>query len=182
MTLVRSVPQSERALKRVLGAILLSGVCVLAPASSLLANSGGSNGSIGAVGAQTRRLSEREINERIGSFVAKAPPAVGCAVLGSNGEQVTQVVAMSFGDLAYWLQYRSSGQLATTVVFKTTPLFEGSPDLGETRRFNTDFSNVVTTPFGVPAWGLDKTSGPWALIVKDNLGRAAMCRFEVVPQ
>lgn len=182
MTLVRSVPRSTRARMMALGAILFSGVVVLAPASSLLANSGGSNGSIGAVGAQTRPLSEREIKERIGSFVGKAPLAAGCAVLGPNGEQVTQVVAMSFGDLAYWLQYRSSGQFATTVVFKTTPLFEGSPDLGEAQRFNTDFSNVVTTPFGVPAWGLDKTSGPWALMVKDNLGRAAMCRFEVVPQ
>jgi hypothetical protein len=116
-------------------------------------------------------------------LAAPAPPqgAVTCRVLDPNGNATTQVAAMSFGDLAYWLEFRSSGALARTVAFKTVPLFQGSPARSQLQRFNTDDSNVVTTPFGVPDWGLDKTSGPWALTVRDNLGRTATCEFEVVP-
>jgi hypothetical protein len=106
---------------------------------------------------------------------------VSCRILNPDGVAVTQVPAMSFGDLAYWLEFRSSGALASTVEFRTVPLFQGSPARSQLQRFNTDDSNVVTTPFGVPDWGLDKTSGPWALTVRDNLGRAATCEFEVVP-
>jgi hypothetical protein len=123
-----------------------------------------------------------------GSWVLASPTsdtasasAVSCRVLGPNGNPVTEVAAMSFGDLAYWLEFRSSGELATTVQFSTVPLFEGSPARGQVQKFNTDDSNVVTTPFGVPDWGVDKTSGPWALRVRDNLGRSATCEFEVVP-
>jgi hypothetical protein len=107
--------------------------------------------------------------------------AVSCRVLDPNGNATTQVAAMSFGDLAYWLEFRSSGALARTVEFRTVPLFQGSPARSQLQRFNTDDSNVVTTPFGVPDWGLDKTSGQWALTVRDNLGRTATCEFEVVP-
>jgi hypothetical protein len=106
---------------------------------------------------------------------------VSCRILGPNGDAVTQVAAMSFGDLAYWLEFRSSGALARNVEFRVVPLFPESPARGQVQKYNTDDSNVVTTPFGVPDWGLDKTSGPWALTVRDNLGRTATCEFEVVP-
>jgi hypothetical protein len=111
----------------------------------------------------------------------RSPSAVTCRILDPNGNATTEVAAMSFGDLAYWLEFRSSGDLASTVEFRTVPQFPGSPARGQVQRFNTDDSNVVTTPFGVPDWGLDKTSGPWALTVRDNLGRTATCEFEVVP-
>jgi len=88
---------------------------------------------------------------------------------------------MSFGDPGYWLQFRSTGSLATKVRFDVKPLFEGSPAMGQAQRFATDFSDVVTTPFGVPDWGGNATSGSWALVVSDNLGRRAICPFEVVP-
>jgi hypothetical protein len=110
-----------------------------------------------------------------------SPAAVSCAVLDTNGVPVTQVQAMSFGDAAYWLQFRSSGDLARTVRFMLTPLFTGSPAGFLQQGFNTDHSSSVTTPFGVPDWGADKTSGPWELTVRDNLGRTATCPFEVVP-
>lgn len=111
----------------------------------------------------------------------RSPSAVTCRILDPNGNATTEVAAMSFGDLAYWLEFRSSGALARTVEFRTVPRFPGSPARSQVQRFNTDHSNVVTTPFGVPDWGLDKTSGPWALTVSDNLGRTATCGFEVVP-
>jgi hypothetical protein len=107
--------------------------------------------------------------------------AVSCRILGPDGDPVTEVAAMSFGDLAYWLEFRSSGALARSVEFKTVPLFQESPARAQVQRFNTDDSNVVTTPFGVPDWGVNKTSGPWVLMVRDNLGRSATCEFEVVP-
>jgi hypothetical protein len=115
------------------------------------------------------------------SAPAQAEGGVTCRILDPNGDAVTQVPAMSFGDLAFWLEFRSSGALARTVEFRTVPRFQGSPARAQLQRFNTDDSNVVTTPFGVPDWGLDKTSGPWALTVTDNLGRSATCEFEVVP-
>jgi hypothetical protein len=111
----------------------------------------------------------------------RSPSAVTCRILDPNGNAVTEVAAMSFGDPAYWLEFRSSGDLARTVEFRTVPLFPESPARALLQRFNTDDSNVVTTPFGVTDWGLDKTSGPWALTVRDNLGRTATCEFEVVP-
>lgn len=154
----------------------------LAASPALLASSSPLNGSTSAPGAGTRPLSEREVQARIRTAAGPGQPsAADCRVLGPNGDPVTEVAAMSFGDLAYWLEYRSSGELARRVRFTTMPLFEGSPALGQSQDFDTDFSNVVTTPFGVPDWALNQTSGPWALVVKDNLGRRAVCRFEVVP-
>jgi hypothetical protein len=146
------------------GLALIAGLLV-ASSSILLASTGRANG------------------VPSGALPADAPPQGGvtCRILDPNGDATTQVAAMSFGDLAYWLEFRSSGDLARTVEFRTVPLFQGSPARGQVQRFNTDHSNVVTTPFGVPDWGLDKTSGPWVLSVEDNLGRTAICEFEVVP-
>lgn len=127
--------------------------------------------------------SDARVNGSAATAEAGARPstAVACRVLGPSGDPVTEVPAMSFGDPAYWLEFRSSGDLARTVEFRTLPLFQGSPARGQVQKFNTDDSNLVTTPFGVPDWGLDKTSGPWSLTVRDNLGRSATCAFEVVP-
>lgn len=152
-----------RRLPRPLLAAVIGAGLILAGSSSLLASTGLANGVPSA------------------AMSGDAPSAVSCRILNPDGVAVTQVQAMSFGDLAYWLEFRSSGALARTVEFRTVPLFPGSPARSQLQRFNTDDSNVVTTPFGVPDWGLDKTSGPWALTVRDNLGRTATCEFEVVP-
>jgi hypothetical protein len=145
-------------------AVSVGAAMVLAGSSGLLASDARVNGSAATAGAGV-----------------EPPAAVACRVLDPGGDPVTVVPAMSFGDLAYWLEFRSSGALARTVEFRTVPLFQGSPALGQVQKFNTDDSNVVTTPFGVPDWGVDKTSGPWSLTVRDNLGRSATCPFEVVP-
>jgi hypothetical protein len=158
VTLWRLAPLTahRRAAGRIIIVAVLGGMIVASP-SALLAGPS-SSGLVGTPSSQ-----------------------VSCRVLGPNGNPVTEVAAASFGDLSYWLEFRSSGELATTVQFRTAPLFEGSPALGQVQKFDTDDSNVVTTPFGVPDWGLDKTSGPWALKIRDNLGRSATCEFEVVP-
>lgn len=177
------VPGSSRRwpLLTLVGAAVLAGM-FLVNSTRLLASTGAVNGSLGDPATQKRQLSEQEVEERIRA-VASEPQSTGaqCRVLGPEGSRVTRVAAMSFGDLAYWLEYRSSGDLATHVRFTTMPLFDGSPALSQVQQFNTDLSNVVVVPFGVPDWGLDKTSGPWALVVRDDLGRGAVCRFEVVP-
>jgi hypothetical protein len=117
-----------------LGVLFLSGAILLLVAPALSAGPSLENGS-----------APRPSNSSVG-----VPGAVSCAVLDSNGARVTQVSAMSFGDPGYWLQFRSTGSLATKVRFDVKPLFEGSPAMGQAQRFATDFSDVVTTPFGVP--------------------------------
>jgi hypothetical protein len=153
--------------------VVLAAVTVAAP-SALAVGSEVVNGTLASSTA-------RQVG---GASLAAAPQlssAVSCAVLDPNGEPVTQVQAMSFGDAGYWLQFRSDGELARTVRFTLTPQFTGSPAQFLQQNFNTDHSSTVTTPFGVPDWGADKTTGPWELNVRDNLGRSATCPFEVVP-
>jgi hypothetical protein len=46
--------------------------------------------------------------------------------------------------------------------------------------FPTNDITTITTPFGIPAWGLDATAGQWLLIVRNDRGGQAVCPFEVV--
>jgi len=105
---------------------------------------------------------------------------VTCEVQDSNGDEVRVVSASDYGDLSYWLRY-GAGEEATRVVFNVRPLSPDSPLAGQTQVFvNTGIDNI-RTPFGIPFWGGDLTSGPWALRVSNDVGQAATCRFEVVP-
>ena len=171
---------------------LVFGVVTLAlatgPATSpaIFAGGGPGNGSASGQTVEKRLLSDAEIRQEIRQYL----PELGdntvltgatCAVLDPNGNPVTSVPAASFGDPAYWLHYEVSGQLAQRVEFVTMPLFTGSPLHLQVQRFSTDFSNSVSTPFGIPQWGANKTAGTWALIVRDNLGRSGECQFEVTP-
>jgi hypothetical protein len=105
---------------------------------------------------------------------------VTCEVQDQNGDEVTIVSASDYGDFSYWLRYGSGGD-ATRVEFNVRPQFPDSPLAGQTQVFvNTGIDNI-RTPFGVPFWGGDLTSGPWVLRVSNNLGESAACRFRVVP-
>jgi len=170
-----------------LHAVVLLATLTFATASTLLASEGISvNGSASASVPKTA-LSEREIHERIQEIVPEftgevRPDSISCDILDQNGNFVTRVVAAEIGDAAYFLEYNSGGARANVVDFITVPLFEGSPLDRQFQRFlpagdDTD----ILTPFGIPVWAFDATTGPWALIVKNDLGDMAVCRFRVVP-
>ena len=107
--------------------------------------------------------------------------AVRCEVQDPTGEQVTVVSASELGDASYWLFYGSGGNFARRVMFRVRPLFPESPLDGQGQVFTeTEFDNIQT-PFGIPFWGLDLTSGPWQLRVSNDNGQSATCNFEVVP-
>jgi hypothetical protein len=164
-------------------------VLALATSSSLLAGDrsfGTVNGSGNEVPTK-RLLSDREIQERIREFAPDfrgdfRPAQISCEILDGNGSSVTTVDTVAIGDRAYFLRYNSGGARANVVEFITFPLFEGSPLAKQLQRYlpagdDTD----IFTPFGIPDWAFDATSGPWALLVKNDLGDRAICRFEVIP-
>lgn len=132
-----------------------------------------------------RNFSDAEVQSLLSSFgidPAQAP-LVGCAVLDPNAAPTNQVPVFDFGQQAYWLKYDSRGVFASKITFTVKPLFVGSPLSGQKQTFalaSPDDTNI-TTPFGIPNWALDATAGPWALIVQNDLGDRAACRFTVVP-
>lgn len=109
------------------------------------------------------------------------PQAIGCQVQDAFGNPVTTISVSDFGDPSYWLHYQSDGGFDRAVTFFVMPDFEGSPLQGQGQRFTPNDACSITTPFGIPSWGLDRTSGPWMLVVKNNRGGVARCPFEVVP-
>jgi hypothetical protein len=161
----------------------------LANSSSLLAGDR-SFAAVNGSGSEvpTKRLfSEREIQERIREFLPDfrgdfRPDQISCNILDGRGSFVTTVNTVAIGDRAYFLEYNSGGARANVVEFITIPLFEGSPLDKQLQRYLPagDDTDIIT-PFGIPDWAFDATSGPWALIVKNDLGDRAMCLFEVVP-
>ena len=138
------------------------------------------NGSVG----RHRNFTEAEIQSLMSSFgIVPAAPLVGCAVLDPNAVPTNQVPAFNFGQQAYWLQYASGGVFASKITFTVKPLFTGSPLRGQKQTFTlaAPDDTDISTPFGIPSWALDATAGPWALIVQNDLGDRAACRFTVVP-
>ncbi len=107
---------------------------------------------------------------------------VRCSILGPNGNPTTTVTVANFGDPAFWFFYTSGFQFASEVRFVAFPAYEGSPLQSITQRF--EFTNPedgnISTPFGIPNWGLDLTAGPWALVVIKDNAQAGLCRFTVI--
>jgi len=133
-----------------------------------------------------RPLSEAQRLERIRQLDPEfqgdlTPLAIGCEVQDAFGNPVTTITVSNFGDQSYWLHYQSDGGFDRTVTFFVLPDFEDSPLQGQGQRFTPNDACNITTPFGIPSWGLDRTSGPWMLVVKNNRGGLARCPFEVVP-
>jgi hypothetical protein len=132
-----------------------------------------------------RNYTDAEVQTLFSSFGLdpSQPSVVGCAVLDPNATPTNQVPVFDFGQQAYWLKYASRGVFASNITFTVRPLFTGSPLSGQRQTFalaspdDTD----ISTPFGIPNWALDATAGPWALIVQNDLGDRAACRFTVVP-
>ena len=132
-----------------------------------------------------RNFTEAEIQSVLSSFGIDQTTAalVGCAVLDPNATPTNQVPVFNFGQQAYWLKYASRGVFASKITFTVKPLFTGSPLSAQKQTFalTSPDDTDISTPFGIPNWALDATAGPWALIVQNDLGDRAACRFTVVP-
>lgn len=135
------------------------------------------NGNRGPV--EKRPFSPADRVDRIGDMNSGA---IGCQIQDGFGDPVTTVsVSRQRGDAAYWLLYRSDGGFDTEVRFTVTPMFAGSPLAEQVQVFTPHDETSIVTPFGIPFWGVDATSGPWVLVVENDRGGAATCAFDVVP-
>jgi hypothetical protein len=146
------------------------------------------NGMFAPVQVDKRLLGRGEIRARVDAIVPgtnpfQKPKAVSCGILDGSGNTVTTVVASSIGDQAYWFHYGSGGVTSNKVTFIAIPIFQGSPLTAIVQVFGglQGSSTSIVTPFGVPYWGGDATSGRWILIVKSDTGDSAYCLFTVVP-
>jgi hypothetical protein len=106
--------------------------------------------------------------------------AVDCRLRDGDGNPTRTITTADFGDQAAWLEYLTDGEVDHSVRFVVLPNFEGSPVAGQVQLFITDDINNISTPFGIPTWGLDLTAGPWLLIVRNDRGGQAVCPFNVV--
>ena len=133
-----------------------------------------------------RNLDPTEVRDLLHKFNldgVQNPDAAGCAVLNQQGHRVNSVPTSEIGDAAFFLQYFARDTFAQTITFTTVPLFTGSPLSKQDQVFNlpNPDDTDITTPFGIPVWALDATTGPWILVVRNDLGAVARCRFNVVP-
>jgi hypothetical protein len=112
-----------------------------------------------------------------------ASRAIACEIRDPSGGTTMTVPAFEYGDQSYFFYYISNGVESGKVVFHAIPLFSGSPMVSIDQQFVLDPPSVtnILTPFGVPFWSQDLTSGDWVLIVRSDQGGAAFCFFRVVP-
>jgi hypothetical protein len=152
----------------------------------LLANASLIAQKINTGGPKTERrpLTDAELNtilRQYGIDPNSEPGPVSCQIRDNTGTAVTKLTAMNVGSSGYWLWY-SGGTVATEVVFVVLPLYSGSPMPIQAQVFLPHSDTEIVTPFGIPFWANNLTSGNWRLIVKNNLGQHAQCDFTVVPQ
>ncbi len=108
-----------------------------------------------------------------------APSVSSCAVYDPTGATTTSVTPWNIGAGSYSFEYFSGGVSSTQVDFIVIPLYSGSPLVNQVQTFSPNSSTNIETPFGIPFWGSDLTSGPWALIVDNKSGNSAVCYFDV---
>ncbi|MGP8160714.1 MAG: hypothetical protein ACLQGJ_05760 [Candidatus Dormibacteria bacterium] len=114
----------------------------------------------------------------LNGFSGNAPASskATCAILNDVGTKVTSVAIDQLlgSDQVYWLQYEPKAG-ATSVTFTVTPSSSSDPLRSITQKFTT--VGGVNTPFGIPYWGGDLTTGSYKLVGTDNAGGKATCKF-----
>jgi hypothetical protein len=108
--------------------------------------------------------------------VRGAPTAVSCAIRNDTGQAVSSISIdrLQGADHVYWLNY-SPASGATVLTFKVTPANSTDPLTLQTQKFRT--SGPVITPFGIPYWAGNATTGFYHLHASDNAGGSANCTF-----
>jgi hypothetical protein len=165
-----------------LGLLLFAIALMLLAPSSLFAKRPTNQG---GPATERRPLTPAEIDATMRQFgvdPSSDSGPISCRIVDNSGTVVTQVKAMNVGDAGYWLSYLYSGEPTVAEVdFIVLPLFKGSPLPIQTQVFLPNSISSIITPFGIPYWGNNLTSGNWRLVVKNSLGQKAYCDFTVVP-
>jgi len=137
----------------------------------------------GGPAVEKRNFTNAEIEKTLrllGADPATSGP-ISCFISDNNGSMVTQITATTPGGPTYWFHYASAGVTSKSVQFEAVPLFTGSPLPDQKQLFLPNGSFDIETPFGIPFWGGNLTSGPWVLVVHNDSGQHATCNFTVVP-
>lgn len=103
----------------------------------------------------------------------RVDPEIDVSAVDDMGQSVDYIKSMGLVDPAYWIHYESHDQYADKVVFVIMPLYHDAPFAGIKQVFVPKSDMNIITPFGVPFWGGNKTSGPWILIVVNSRGNVA---------
>jgi hypothetical protein len=158
---------------------------LLLAASPLLFGDSSSTKNInqGGPAVEKRNFTNTEIERTLrllGADPATAGP-ISCFISDTTGKQVTQITASSLGGPFYWFNYTSAGVSSKSVQFEAVPMFTGSPVADQKQLLQPNSSTNILTPFGIPFWNANLTSGPWVLVVHNDSGQHATCNFTVVP-
>jgi hypothetical protein len=132
---------------------------------------------VGAVAASlsVAASSGAQMNGTARGAAAPASKAT-CAILNDSRTPVTTVTidTGTGSDQVYWLEYESN-DAATSVTFTVTSSSSSNPLASITQKFRS--GGGIQTPFGIPYWGGDLTTGSYKLVGSDNAGGRATCRF-----
>jgi hypothetical protein len=109
---------------------------------------------------------------------ANGAGAATCDFTNDSGTPVTTINVdnMEGGDTVYWMQYTPSVDETGTITFTLTGP-SGSPFAKEVQTFRS--AGLTATPFGVPYWGDNLTSGTYKLSVKGKGNATAKCSVTV---
>src|ERR1700722_9176914 len=130
-----------------------------------------------------RNFSEAEIQSALtalGITLASPSTVVRCDIENSQGGVTNTVTVAQFpGAPVYWLRYQPGSTFTRQVRFMVIPLFTGSPLAGQLQTFNPNSTAEVLAPFAIPFWGHGLVTGPWILVVQNDLGETVSSRFTV---
>lgn len=130
-----------------------------------------------------RNYTQQEIQQTLQAFgiTPQTSSPISCYITDSTGLTVTQIAPSAYpSGPFYWMHYVSGGVSSAEVAFVVLPLFTGSPLVGPKQNFTPNSSTNIETPFGIPFWGSNLTSGPWMLVVQDSANQRASCMFTVM--
>ena len=133
---------------------------------------------------EKRIFSETQIQsflQTLGITPGATSNAIGCFVETPQGNLTNTVTVANFGivNSVYWLLYEPGTTLTKQVRFVVAPLFTGSPLAAQTQTYNPNSTSEVAAPFAIPSWQNGLTLGPWVLVVTNDSGQSASCRFTV---
>jgi hypothetical protein len=141
-----------------------------------------SNTNQGGPPVAKRNYTPQEIQQVLKSYgvTSQSSGPVSCFITDSTGATVTTISASNYAaGPFYWMNYESAGVTSTAVEFVAVPMFTGSPLPATRQNFAPNSDTNIETPFGIPYWGGNLTSGPWMLVVHNNSNQYGTCAFTV---
>lgn len=105
--------------------------------------------------------------------VPRFDPPVSVAALNEEGVAVDRIQNMGLSSSSYWLWYESRDRYADKVIFIAFPVYHNAPYEGFKQVFAPKGKTSILSPFGIPFWANDETSGPWILLVVNDRGNVA---------